>query len=232
MTSSLFSPIVVQERFDPQTPRVTGLQTATVIDLADPEGLGRIKVKFRALGEVESYWMRYVSTHAGDGHGWMSMPEIGDEVLVGFEHGNPAMPVAFGSLYHGGAKPSEFNPTEENNVKGILTRTGNKIFIDDTDGSEKIEIITKDEKNSMVLDVSGPSISITSEGDISLSGANITIEASDKLTLKSGSDTEIKAGANLKQSSSANAELKAGANLDIKGGGQVTVKGVIINLNP
>ncbi len=213
------------------SPRVTGIQTATVIGLADPQGLGRIKVKFRALGEVESHWIRYVSTHAGDGHGWMSTPEIGDEVLVGFEHGNPAMPVAFGSLYHGAAKPSKFNPTEENNIKGIVTRTGNKIFLDDTDGSEKIEIITKDEANSMVLDVSGPSITITSKGDISLSGANITIDASEKLTLKSGSDTEVKASANLKQTASANAELKANANVDIQGSAQVNVKGGMINLN-
>ena len=220
-----FAGLPLDAAYPPQHngPALTHLQTALVKDNNDPERLGRIKVQFRWMPDEDSIWMRYVSFHAGKEHGMYALPEVGDEVLVGFEFGNPAAPVALGSVYNKTGKPAGDLVNSDNDFKGLVTRSGHRLVLSDESGAEKIEIVSKDEKCRIVLDVAGPSISIETDGDISLSGANITLDASNKLTLKSGADTEIKASANLKE--------QASANVDIKGSGQVNVKGAMINLN-
>jgi len=112
----------------------------------------------------------------------------------------------------------------------FMTRSGHKIVLDDTDGSEKISIVTKDDKNKIVMDVAAPSINIETDGsitlkatgDISLAGANISIEADQEIKLKSGTDLKEEAGANLKAKASAQYEIQ---------GTTVTVKGNPIQLN-
>jgi len=204
-------------------PPLTQLQSAVVTDNSDPDGLGRVKVKYRWDETLETPWLRYVAAHAGQEYGWFSLPEVDDEVLVGFEQDNPARPVALGSMYNGTKKPAMSDDSGENNFKGMVTRTGHKILLSDESGKEMITIVTKDEKCQIVMDVAKKSITIESEGDISLKGANITIEAAQELSLKSGTDLKEKAGTNFK--------AEAGANLDIKASAQVNVKGAMINLN-
>lgn len=204
-------------------PSITQLQSAVVTDNADPESLGRIKVKFHWFAEEETPWVRYVSVHAGDGHGWYSLPEIGDEVLVGFEFGDPASPVALGSVYNKTNKPAGDTANSDNDVKLLVTRSGHQVVLTDKSGSEEIRIVTKDQKCQVVMDAAAPSITISTDGDITLSGVNIKIDASGKLELSSGSDCKIDAGANLAE--------QAGANVDLKGSGNVTVQGAMIKLN-
>lgn len=200
---------------------LTKLQSALVTDLADPEGLGRIKVKIPALG-IETLWVRYMSPHAGSEHGWISLPEIDDEVLVGWENGDPDHPIAIGSLYSG-KDTMPYTPDEKNDVKIFLTRAGNEIRITDTDGSEEIKICNKEGKNKIVLAMSGPSISIESEGDISIKGNSIKLEAKGAVEVKSDQGTTIDASGNL--------ACKSGGNVDLEATGQCNVKGATINLN-
>ncbi len=203
-------------------PKVTDPQIAHVVDLDDPDKLGRIRVQLQWFETDTKFWVRYLSPNAGDKHGWYSRPELNDEVLVVFEQGNPDRPIAIGSLYNGQSKPT-FDDTKDNNLKGFLTKTGHKIEFSDKSGDEKITIVTKDEVCTIVLDAKNKSISITADGDVALNGDNVTIEAKQKLTLKSGTDGELKAGAGLK--------VEAGANADIKAGAMMNLKGSMINLN-
>jgi type VI secretion system secreted protein VgrG len=203
-------------------PSATHLQTATVVDNNDPDKFGRIKVKFPWLEAEETIWVRFLTPHAGQDRGWYAVPEIGDEVLVGYEFGNPNHPIALGALYNKDAAPPGSAPTPENDIKLFRTKAGNEIKINDKSGSEEIAITTKDGDNKVVLNMSGPSITIESKGDISIKGSNILIESDQKIKLKAGTDADIEAGANLKTKASAqyNAE-----------GAMVTVKGNPINLN-
>ena len=200
----------------------TQLQSAVVVDNNDPDQLGRIKVKFHWLEGEETPWVRVLTPHAGADYGSYVIPEIDDEVLVGYEFGSPNYPIVLGSLYNSDAPPQADAVNPENEVKQFLTKGGNLIKITDTSGEEEIAISTKGGDNKLVLNMSGPSITIESKGDISIKGANVTVEADQEITIKSGSNANFEAGAN--------AALKASGTLDAEGA-MTNVKGNPINLN-
>jgi len=206
------------------------IQPAIVTDNADPDQMGRIKVKFSWSGDGETYWARYLTLHAGQDRGWYALPEIGDEVLVAFEMGDPDRPYVIGSLYNSDNTPHADTQVDDNNIKMFLTKGGNKIVVKDESGKESIEITNADGKNSILLDASSPAISITCEGDISISGANITIKGTGNVEIKADSDIKANSGANMELKASANQKVEASGTQDLKGA-MVNVKGNPINLN-
>ena len=211
-------------------PVFTGLHVAEVVDNNDPDKLARIQVKYPWSDSEVTKWVRLAVPHAGDGHGWVSLPEIGDEVLIGYEFGDTDHPIALGALYNKDATPHPDTGGDANDVKVFLTRSGSQILINDKDGSEEIQISMKDGKNQIVMKMSGPEISIQGDGDISITGKNITLDAQQGLNLKSGADMKVEAGANLNMEAKANVKTKGTAMLDIEGA-MVTVKGNPIQLN-
>ncbi len=236
------------ERRFARTP-LTDLQSALVVDTDDPDKLGRVKVKFHwnvkggSKAEPE-IWVRVLTPHAGETKGFFCLPEVDDEVLIGYEQGNPSLPLVLGSLYNGKDVPPVDHPVAwkgaENNLKLFRTKSGNEIYFHDGSGSEAIVIVQKDSKNSITLTLDGPKIAIESQGDISLSGANISLEStSGDITLKSAAaikaesaqDTELKANGNLKSEGGMNYDMKAGMNATVEGGALVTVKGSLVKIN-
>ncbi len=232
--------------------RETAVQIAIVTDNNDPDDMSRVKVKFPWREDEESFWARVIHPDAGKDKGIYTLPDVDDEVLVGFEFGDFSRPIVLGSLYNGKDTPirpgSDMVKNGKNMLKVIQTTGGNVIEIDDTDGSQKITITQKDGKNSVVLSLDGPSISILSDGgSISLKAKSISLETDSgdielksggKLSAQSQSDTEIKAtgalkaqGMNVEIKAQANGKFETGAMLDIKGGAMVNVKGAMINLN-
>ena len=223
---------------------LTHLQSATVVENADPENLGRIKVSFPWSDSESTPWVRFVSIYAGQERGWYSIPEVGDEVLVGFEEGDPARPIAIGAVYNGQSTPDSAVGSDNNDIKAFTTRSGHRVIFSDTDGDEKIQITTAgghqilmsdaggaetvavstaDDKCRVVLDAATPALTIESRGDITIKGNNITLEGSGAIELKAMTDINIKATGNVNS--------EASVNQTIKGGAQVTVQGAIINLN-
>lgn len=211
--------------------KVTQLQTAVIVDNNDPDKLGRVKVKFPWSGSDETPWARYVEIHAGADRGMFCIPEIGDEVIVGFELGIPDRPIVLGSVYNKDDKPHSKAGSDENLIKMFTTKGGNEIFFSDESGKEQIQITTKDGKNQIILSMDGPKISITSDGgDISITGKNISIESDEKIAMKAGTSFEAKAGADMKLEASANFKSKASASYDAEGA-MVNIKGNLIKLN-
>jgi len=210
--------------------RVSGLQVARVVDLDDPEKLGRVRVSYPWLDSEQTAWVRMAVPHAGKDRGWYTLPEIDDEVLIGFVYGDTNFPVALGCVYNKENAPMQEAISSENDVKMFMTRGGNKIVFNDKDGKEQIVISQKDKKNQIVMDISGPSISISTEGDISIKGSNLSVEADNGITMKAGSDIKLE-GANIEIKAKGNIKSEAAANHDIKGNAQVNVKGGLINLN-
>lgn len=192
--------------------KVYGIVIAQVVDNKDPETRGRIKIKFPWMKtKAGTAWARIATLMAGGERGIVFYPEVDDEVLVAFEHGNVNYPYIIGALWNGKDKPPEKNSDGKNNVKMIKTRSGHTIKIDDTDGSEKIEIIDKTEGNKICIDSSSNKISIECGGDIELSASKGKVSINAK-------EIEIKsASSSITIESSAGMNLKASATMNIKG---------------
>jgi Rhs element Vgr protein len=210
-------------------PTITNVQTAVVVDNNDPDQLGRVKVKFPWLETAETPWVRYVTSHAGKDRGWYALPEIGDEVLVGYEQGSPDLPIALGAMYNKDNAPLSDVVNPDNNVKAFITKSGNKIVLTDEDGKEKVEIVTKDGKNLITMQTGGPTV-IESEGAINIKGGEDIVIEGANITLDSKGEVKIKAATNTNFEAGVNSVVKAGAQLQIEGM-TVTVKGTPIQLN-
>jgi uncharacterized protein involved in type VI secretion and phage assembly len=212
MSSSLLPELL----FPKQSSRALGVAVGLVTNNQDPEGLGRVKVKYPWLGDDdESYWARLVVPMAGNNRGTWFLPEVDDEVLIAFDQGSLDYPYVLGALWNGKDKPPESNSDGKNNHRTIKSRSGHIIRMDDTDGSEKLEIIDKSGNNKIVIDSSQNSITIESGGDIKLT-------AKGKVTL-SGNGVEIQ--------SQADGSFKASSTLDVNANGQLNLKGSMVNIN-
>ncbi|NTW02923.1 MAG: phage tail protein, partial [Oscillochloris sp.] len=138
----------------PEHGRFYGVTVGVVTNNQDPDSLGRVKVKLPWLSDQdESFWARVVAPMAGKDRGLYLLPEIDDEVLVAFEHGMIEYPYVLGALWNGKDNPPETNSNGKNNMRTLKSRSGMIIRLDDTDGSEKIEISDASGKNSIVIDV-------------------------------------------------------------------------------
>jgi phage protein D len=207
--------------------RVRGVVTGLVTNLNDPDDLGRVKVKYAWLGDIESDWMRIAAPMAGPERGFYYLPEVNDEVLVAFEHGDVRNGYVVGALWNGKDKPpkgnSEVVSSGKVNERIIKSRSGHTIILDDTDGSEQIIIRDKTESNEIVIDSSDNSMAINVEGDFS-------VTAKGKITLSSTKDMEITSQANGTVKAQSNLDLKAQSNLTAEGTSSAKVKGMQLAL--
>jgi uncharacterized protein involved in type VI secretion and phage assembly len=130
----------------PGAKTMDGLVTARVTDNNDPRKMGRVKVQYDWQEHGETGWARMISPSAGADRGMMFMPEVGDEVLLGFEHGDMERPYVLGGLWNGvdGTPRNEFwgGDVEKNNIKRIVTKSGHRIQLSDQPGQEAITIAT------------------------------------------------------------------------------------------
>jgi uncharacterized protein involved in type VI secretion and phage assembly len=206
--TDVFDQLVGPAEFDT---RIYGLACAVVTNNKDPDGLGRVKVKLPWLSdEAESNWARVATPMAGANRGVYFLPEVNDEVLVGFEHGSPEFPFVLGALWNGKDKPPANNSDGKNDLRVIKSRSGHLIRLTDTNGAEQIEIVDKSGKNSIVISTKDDTITVNA-------GTGVTIKsASGKLTLE-GNGVEINSTADVKISATSTMELKSNTTLNIKG---------------
>jgi uncharacterized protein involved in type VI secretion and phage assembly len=190
--------------------RLFGLVVGVVTNGKDPDNLGRVKVRFPWLSNSEdSQWARIAVLMGGKDRGTYFLPEVDDEVLVAFEHGDPRFPYVLGALWNGKDAPPATNADGKNNVRLIKSRSGHVIKLNDEDGKETIEIVDRSGKNSVVIDTAKNTLTITAGQDIALAaGGTIKLEAQ-KIELKSSTDLKIEAGTGM--------NVKASATLNIKG---------------
>lgn len=196
--------------------RLLGVVVGVVTNNQDPDGMGRIKVKFPWLNDQdESHWARICSLMAGKGRGAYFLPEINDEVLLAFEHGDRRFPYILGALWNGKDAPPTTNSDGRNDVRLIKSRSGHVIRLNDEDGKETIEIIDKND-NSITFDAVRNSLTIATKKDIMLSAPQGTITL-DAQTI------EIKA--------STQTTLQAGSTMDVKANATMNIKGAVVNIN-
>ncbi len=213
------------------------LLVGLVTNNKDPEELGRVKVKFPTLSDQdESHWARVVALGAGNNRGMDWFPEINDEVLVGFEHGDIHRPFIMGNVWNGKDKSPE---TVGSKIKGsevqlrtLKTRVGHMIqFAEDKGASPDsgIHLKTRDGHECYIND-SKNCIELKTKG-----GHTITLDdAGKKITMKStlGHTIEMSdTGASVKIKSQGSVSIEAMTTMELKANGPLTVKGLPIQLN-
>lgn len=197
--------------------RFYGVTVGLVTNNQDPDGLGRVKVKFPWLSDQdESHWARVLTPMAGNDRGLYLLPEVDDEVLVAFEHGLAEFPYVLGALWNGKDNPPEANDDGKNNKRTLKSRSGHIIRLDDSEGEEKIEIIDKSEKNTIVISTKDNTLTITADADIVIQSSNGKLKMS-------ANGVEIKSQAEVK--------IEASQNMDLKAGPQLNIKGSTVNIN-
>lgn len=187
-----------------------GIAIGIVSNLEDPDGLGRVQLKYPHLDDQDSQWARLAMPMAGPDRGTFFRPEVDDEVLVAFEHGDVRRPYIVGSLWSSEDKPpADDGQPKENNWRFIKSRSGHIIKFNDTDGAETIEIIDKNEEHQIIIDSANKKIQIICKsGDIELSATSgkVAVEASE-------------------------VEIKASGSMTLEAGGEMTIKGSMVNIN-
>lgn len=121
---------------------INGVVVGIVSSVKDPEDVGRVQLMFPWLSDDnKSYWARVATLMAGKTRGSWFMPEVGDEVLVAFDHGNVDHPFIVGFLWNGQDKPP--NDGIDTQVRRLRTVSGHVVEFDDRPGKEQILIKTK-----------------------------------------------------------------------------------------
>ncbi|WP_234859162.1 type VI secretion system Vgr family protein [Aquimarina aquimarini] len=171
-------------------------QTATVVENSDPDGLGRIKVQFawqKPLGE-RTPWLRMMTPHAGADKGFHFIPEINEEVMVGFEGGNAERPFVLGALYNGSKNPSSWQ-SQNNDIKAIRTKSQHTITLDDSNGAEMITITDKN-NNIIRIDTANNNIEISALENMTLNAKNMQINVQENLDVSVGENKNESIGKN------------------------------------
>jgi phage baseplate assembly protein gpV/uncharacterized Zn-binding protein involved in type VI secretion len=201
-----------------------------VEDNADPDKLGRIKVRFPMWGDAVSGWAPLVRPYASAEAGIWMLPDVDTQVICAFFNDDPSRPIALGSVYTPRAKPP-VEANDDNHLKVFTTRSGSKIVLDEKDGEEKILIHTKDGKMRLVLDKAKGLSIVNEDGDISIKCKKLSVEGDDDtfitikkdLTIKCENDTiSMKAKGTFAVKSGKDVVLKASTKIKLKGSSGVT----------
>lgn len=228
-------------------PGVTGLSVGKVLQLdSDPLGESRIKISIPTLqNESEGVWARMASFSASTGTGSFYIPEVDDEVVVGYFNNDPSSPVILGSMYSSKLTPP-YDLTADNYIRAFVSKSKIKIEYDD---ENKVLTLETPEGNSVVLSDNDKSIVLSDQnsnsvkmesGGITLdSPKDITISSSGKISLSAATGISAKSdsgdvelnGLNVNATAQVGFKANGSATAEISASGQTTVKGAMVMIN-
>ncbi len=227
-------------------PGLHGLHSAVVKKLdGDPLSEYRIQVELPWMaGQSKLLWARLASLYSTDTSSMFFLPEVGDEVVVGFMNNDPTHPVVIGSFY-GKAKKPPFEYDKKNNTKAIVTRAKLEIVFDEekkvmtlkTPAGNMLEL-SDDSKSICLKDqhgneikMDGGGIAISSGKDIKLTAkAGISLDATAKIACSAKSDASLE-GLNVNVQAKVGATVKGNAKAELSASGQTVVKGAMVMIN-
>ncbi len=227
-------------------PAVEGLQVGVVMKLdGDPESEQRIQVSVPVMqAETEGVWARLLQFHGSNTFGSFFVPEVGDEVVLGYFNNDPSHPVILGSLYSSKQVPP-YALEAENNTKAIVTRCKSKIEFNEKDkiitittpGNNKIVLSDKDksillqDQNNNKVELNSSGITLDSPKDIKISAkGGITLDAVNAITITSKADVKS-AGLNVNCEAKVGFVAKGNASAELSAAGQTVVKGAMVMIN-
>lgn len=188
-------------------------QVATVISNADPQGQGRVTVRFDWQLHDTTNFIRVMAPDAGgtdqvtQNRGYVAIPEVGDQVMVGFVHNHPDRPFVMGGMFHGG---TALGGGVNNHMRSIQTKSGIKVLMNDDD---KSVTILDPSGNTYFMDGNG-NIEVTAPNDITFTaGKNMNINVGENMTTTVGMNQSDSVGMNKSTSVTMNITETAGANI-------------------
>jgi uncharacterized protein involved in type VI secretion and phage assembly len=194
--------------------RFEGVTVGVVTAVEDEEHLGRVRVRFPYIANpVESGWARLATAWAGPYRGTYFVPEVDDEVLVAFQHGDMRFPYIVGCLWSERARPPQPDPTakrselrsrsghsvlfdDTDGKQQLVVRSqgGHTVVLDDTDGAARISVADSTGKYSVVIDLAAQKISVSAgPGQISLEASRVAVSA-DNVEVTAKGSLSLKAG--------------------------------------
>ena len=215
---------------------------------------GMVKVAFNGMtGTVTSAWARVISFGGGNKRGSVFLPEIGDEVLVGFENGDTRRPVVLGALFNGKDAVAAGTDVVDSGGKvayrRITSRQNNVIELSDGDGPDKqhvkITAVSDDQQLRIGADrgdikypdgkpfkitVGSSSIEFDGSGNITIQGLKITLKADQDIEITATNNVTAKGTAKIALQG-AQAELKGDTQVNVQGGLQASLKAAIVKIN-
>jgi uncharacterized protein involved in type VI secretion and phage assembly len=218
---SLLAQQAIAERLESH--KLNECMVALVTDNKDPDKLGRVKVKMPALTEAETtWWAPLIMLGASKNRGWFFIPEVDDEVLLIFEHGDPNRPIVLGAIWNGKDKPADKNPG--NNPRRLIkSREGSRVMFDD----EKDLIVIEDGtgKGRITIDAANNKITIEAlQGDVAIQAPTGELKIVTKESvLKAGQNIEGNIGSTLGVGVDAKADIKGSSLLQLTGGSDVNI---------
>jgi type VI secretion system secreted protein VgrG len=145
----------------------------------------------------------------GKNRGYVFIPEVGDQVMIGFRYNDPNRPFVLGSVFHGNIAEGG---GQNNNLKAIKTRSGHILEFNDTDGSESITIKDKN-GNIILLDTSGKNITISAPETVQINAKNIIMKATENISMAAEKNVSQTAGENISQSAGKDLSQIASGNI-------------------
>lgn len=230
-----------------------GIEIAKVVNIKDPKNYGRVKCKYITSDKDagETGWIYCMTPFGGNQYGSFFHPNVGDVVVLAFQHGDIHRPFVIGRLWAQDAKPPLTVKDGKNEEYKIITP--NKSYLDfvDTQGKEKITVATP-KGRTVLLDDENQQMQMTDgKNSVTVNGKNGTTEIScdKKLVIKVGTGVtitcdgttgavQIKANKEIKvsaaqysNSASGTSEISANGSMTVKTGGMLTVKGSMTKIN-
>ena len=195
-------------------------QMATVLSNADPQGKGRVRVRMNWQTDgMQTGWVRVMTPDGGSSsdvksnRGFVFIPEVGDQVLLGFRHGDPARPYVMGSLFNG---TTGGGGGQGNKCKSLTTRSGSSLKLDDSDGS-----VTLHDKGGVSMNFDGAGCSSFA------SRKNSTLNAGQNHIINAGSTSSVNAGENYSANVGKGASclnMYANGDIVLEGKNKITIK--------
>jgi uncharacterized protein involved in type VI secretion and phage assembly len=206
-----------------------GVVPAIVANIHDDENKGRVEVKFPWMDDtLKSTWARVATIGAGNQRGLLWLPEVNDEVLVAFEHGDFNRPYIIGTLWNGKDSPPEsWGQAAQNGkseIRTIKSREGHTIRLVDGPSDKFIEIVDAKQGTTIKLDANTNKLSIESKDEIS-------IKTNTNLKVTTSGNSEINSTGNVTIKGNGKVSIDGSAGVDINSSGIVNIKGSMVNIN-
>lgn len=239
---------------EPQEQSLCWFTIGVVTDIKDPDKKNRIKVRLlnRSDSVQETDYIRVMAPMAGKEYGAFFLPEVGDEVLVGFVDGDFTDPYVLGSLWNTKAPAPVTVQDGKNEVRAIKSKAAHKLEFNDGEETPGLTLATAQE-SSLAMNDKEKTVALTDKDGanylkLDINGGTVTLEAKTKLVLKcggasieldgSGNAITIKTSGNITidgqqvDVSGKNAvNVKANAQLNLEASGPANLKGAMVKVN-
>jgi Rhs element Vgr protein len=228
-----------------QIPGIRGLQTGIVKKIyEDPDNEFRVQVEVPILGsDSDAVWARLSTFYSGNAFGAYFMPEVNDEVILGFMNDDPRFPIILGSVYSSSI-PAPETPDEENTIKTLVTKSKLQLKFDDknkvitilTPGGNTI-VLSDQDKGITITDQNSNKIEMNDSGIVVESQSNLTLKASQEVKIEgatisvNGSESISNTGGTVSITGNQSTSITGSAECSVSSDGQMSVKGAMVMVN-